>query len=466
MNIKKVKQGAASFYVVAFSTLILLVIVASFTALVIAQITRSSNDDLSQSAYDSALAGVEDAKLAYYNYRNCVAQGAKATDIDDDPTLTCGEIITLMEEPGEDCDVVAKVLGRKTKDEDGNDLGGVSIDEVNGTGSSSNNMQQAYTCTKIQTSLRDYRATLSESSPMKAVQVKLDDSVSESVANNIKRIKISWGSNISKSKAVWSSYDSGSNKVSFPRIDSEATIANPPTIAFALVQAEGSYRMSDFDTVIDGKTNNGMVFLTPLGSNTSYPGQTSNYNPVTEYVDGINKIPSSALLKSNDKVKENLPYGVGCPELGEGEFACSAIIELPEPIDSDGDGVSIRDDDNFVVAVALPYGQATDFALEFFCDEGVTCGKQTIISDSGTTEQTSNQANLRGMQIAIDSTGRANDLFRRVETRLEGNTDFSLSIMGPLELFGAKDNNESESVSLKKDYAVTCEWNFDTKTCE
>ena len=66
---RKFRKGAASFYIVAISTLILLIVAMSFAAVIIYEVTRTSNDDLSQSAYDSALAGVEDAKLAFYNYR-------------------------------------------------------------------------------------------------------------------------------------------------------------------------------------------------------------------------------------------------------------------------------------------------------------------------------------------------------------------------------------------------------------
>ena len=174
MGIKN-KEGAASFYVVAFSTLILLIIAASFTALVIAQITRNSNDDLSRSAYDSAMAGVEDAKLAFYNYQNCIAQGYVAVTPGDDSSLTCGEIIWLMENgskenpdnPSANCDVVARILGR-TVGEDG-----VQIKE----GSVQNNMQQSYTCTKVITSLSDYRATLSAENALKVIQVRFDENV-------------------------------------------------------------------------------------------------------------------------------------------------------------------------------------------------------------------------------------------------------------------------------------------------
>ena len=60
---KKFKKGAASFYIVAISTLILVIIAASFAAVIISEMARTSNDDLAQSAYDSALAGVEDGSI-------------------------------------------------------------------------------------------------------------------------------------------------------------------------------------------------------------------------------------------------------------------------------------------------------------------------------------------------------------------------------------------------------------------
>ena len=74
-NMKRFKQGAASFYMVAITTLVLVIIATSFAAVIIAEIARTSNDDLAQSAYDAAMAGVEDARLAYYNYSNCIEKG-------------------------------------------------------------------------------------------------------------------------------------------------------------------------------------------------------------------------------------------------------------------------------------------------------------------------------------------------------------------------------------------------------
>ena len=139
----KFKSGAASFYVVAFSTLILVIIAASFATAIVAEITRAANDDLSQSAYDAALAGVEDAKLAFINYQNCVKSGVT---IDDDykpvEGNVCKNIIYWMNHP--DCDMVAHILGRIGIYESGE----VLIEETSQLGNE-NEMNQAYTCAMI-----------------------------------------------------------------------------------------------------------------------------------------------------------------------------------------------------------------------------------------------------------------------------------------------------------------------------
>ena len=119
---RKFRKGAASFYIVSFSTLILVIIAASFATVIISEVTRSSNDDLSQSAYDSALVGVEDAKIAFANYQRCIESGhTQATSIGDSNTVDCGSMITWMESP--DCDMVGHMSGRLAPNQSGEVLG-------------------------------------------------------------------------------------------------------------------------------------------------------------------------------------------------------------------------------------------------------------------------------------------------------------------------------------------------------
>ena len=427
----KFKKGAASFYVVAFSTLILLIIAASFTALVVAQITRTSNADLAQSAYDSAMAGVEDAKLAFYSYKNCLAQGAVAKPVVEGEDLGCDQIVYLMETPAEnDCGVIARILARN----DGSEQ--VMIEESAGN----NNMSQAYTCVKIQTKLNDYRATLSSDEQMKVIRPKFDDGVS---AGAIKQVRISWGAvESNRTTSQFSSF----NPV-FPSAANLTRALDPPVISFALLQAGDSFKLSDFGRVADGRTNRGMVFLVPKNQKENLSDEST-----TGYVyRSEKKIFASDFVKSNDKVSKNLPYAIDCDPDAE-SFLCSALIELPEPIEG------TRSDENFVIVVSLPYGKpTTDFSLQFCTGDGACDSSIAETAEGGS----GGPVGLKGMQMGVDSTGRANDLFRRVETRLEEETDGVLSIMGPLELFGnggdGGNGGGNSSDALNKNFPVKCE---------
>ena len=456
---KKFRKGAASFYIVAFSTLILMIVAASFAAVIISEITRTSNDDLSQSAYDSALAGVEDAKLAYYSYENC--KGTPAAEPNKDNTITCGEMVWYMENPS--CDMVGNMLGR-TKDDV------VAVEEVNTGAGASNNMQQYYTCVEVQDSLKDYRSTLSSSSMIKAMRAKFDDEQETNpeakIANKISKVKVSWYADSDSSTNItskdYTNITESGNGVTFPSLVGEKA-ATPPTISLTMVQTGLSFDINSFDKTIGNTTNRGMVYLVPTSDKTKASTDVAgNSNGSFESSIDANVIGSDAFLKSNDKTAQNLPYKVYCGGTTEGnEFACSATIDLPRPIGG------TRNSDTFMFVVGMPYGKAgksdkVSFLLEFFCESASQkCGQQTIIGEDG-QEKTEDiaQANLKGVQVQVDSTGRANDLFRRIETRLEDMDSLSLSIMGPLELLG-----ESGGTALTKDYAVKCEYNFGGPTC-
>ena len=450
----KFKSGATSFYVVAFSTLILAVIAASFATAIVAEITRTTNDDLSQSAYDAALAGVEDAKLALMNYQNCIKSGVKISeDYKPNPSSendnTCENIIYWVQNP--DCDMVAHILGRMKVDEGGE----VLIEE---TTNGSNEMNQAYTCAMINMELPDYRASLSSSNPYKVVKVNLDDVK----ASDIKSVKVSWYSNPDNLDLNYTNVLGSSSMVAFQPL-TNTNVATPPTLAVQLLQTGKEFSLKDLNGPANGETTDrAAVYLVPtdneeVANNTEEIISEKNWN--LNYIgvfygdgDGGNNILSAKqIAKSNDRSKD-LPYVVYCPSVSTNEYICSATLTLPNPVGGD------RSDDTFVIIVSLPYGQPdTDFSLEFFCADGDYCGHPEVeLGDDG--EHQNYVAQLSGTQVEIDSTGRANDLYRRVKVRLESidNANANALSLYAIQALGGK-----EETTIDKGSVVTREYGVD-----
>ena len=398
------KTGAASFYIVAFTTLLLSVIVVGFVTIVLSEMARTANNDLSQSAYDSALAGVEDAKVAILNYQSCVEQGAtEAIPVPDSSNVTCGEIIYYMNHP--DCDMVGHILGRISKAENGEIL----VEETTkASGGSKNDMQQAYTCVKINSELDDYRSKLTSANPSRVIQIKLDGaSVKE-----VESVRISWYSdtdgNVS-TKPLSFSEGTGSSLL-FPELDSNV-LPVPPIISVQMLQSAETFTMEQFEQTQGDRTNRGTIFLVP----TTAKSTDSDHTTYASYIDATNDnviTSSEGFLKSNDKTVKNLPFAVNCPENSNKEFACSVSIAVPKPVGGE------RNEDTFIFIISLPYQRPdADIVLE-------VCNK-SVCSETAYSEQSDDPENdkirLRNVQTSIDSTGRANDLYRRVETRVETN---------------------------------------------
>jgi len=319
-------------------------------------------------------------------------------------------------------------------------------------------MQQYYTCVKIDDTPNDVQGSLSSSKMLKVIEPKFDTIQ----ASDIVELKIRWYSdkNIENSGFNFANFDNtGTDGVTYKGLG-QALLSAPPTIFVAVIQtSETGFNFGSFDVSSNGETNRGMVFLTPT-ENKIRAGSSKANNYRGAYINNKNYINKSVLVKSNDKTSSinlNLPYVVYCEnpsDMSGNDYACETTIELPNPIGGN------RSNDTFRIVLGLPYGAPdTDFSLAFLCENGKDCN-----SDEGTLEGDASVATLRDVQIEIDSTGKANDLFRRVEARLEKADNQNLSIMGPLELLGTGDNVLSGVVGSgsgsSQTPAITCEWNF------
>ena len=458
-NWLKTKKGATSFYIVAFSTLILVIIAASFTAVILSEMTRSANDDLAQSAYDSALAGVEDAKLALYNYQKCLAEGATSEGATLEGAVdSCPEVMKLMEEPS--CDMVAKILGRidPSPDVSGEVLIEEQVNDENGANSGSNNLLQAYTCVKVSGTSESYDFSLS-GSDAKVVRVKLGDGVT---AQEIKRVKVSWKSKNEDTEGStfnFSHIDNINNGIVFPSLGEEAV---PPMISVSLVQTAESFTLDQFKETENNQTNRGTLFLAPFDATLDYSGfnkvrsfgQAKENDKYGNYIsaynnEGENSISADIVVKSNDHTVKNLPIAVGCNTSGN-DYPCSTDIELPDVIGGD------RSDETFMFVISVPYGHPeTDFKLQFYTGKGeVGEGQEGTLSDGS---EDNKPVTLLG-QLVVDSTGRANDLYRRIETRLEATNEFDYPFpIYALELLGPE---EGTNPLLQLPKGVHSEYNF------
>lgn len=370
------KKGAASFYIVAISTLILVIVVASFATLIVSQMERTSNADLSQSAYDAAMAGVEDAKLAYLNYKNCKAAGYTAASSDytgeglpDDKRDACSYILRYMNNP--DCDMVTKMLGRTV-----NTTEGTAVDE-----GVRNNMQQYYTCVKINNQPQDQTKNLQpyETAVFKPV-------FASGSASEIKKIKVRWG---------------GNSKLSV-----------------TILQAPSGFNFDDFTfPSLDGDTETG----TNLGTVFLASGDDGSDESVSE----------DAVMKSNDKTVTHKEIKNEVRRIKCGDEECVATISLPNLYG--GESID-RANGLFEIAIMSFDGSSKN-------------GESVSISYLNGDDEPVSIEN----QFVVDSTGRANDLYKRVKVTLDAEGQGDLVIGGPLIL---------GDDGLEKNFSVTTEWNF------
>ena len=364
-------KGAASFYLVAFMTVILTVIVASFINAVIADMKKSTDSELSQSAYDSALAGVEDAKLALKKYQTtCFGDAASSS--------YCQKAAKMIEDG--DCRTVKYILY-----EDESDAERLLSETTSGDSSMTN---QAYTCVTLASEVGDYRATLGSETSSKLVHLDAGD-----LTETVERLTISW----------FSASDATSDEFSFAGLDSNGNVQfgsaasgvnTPPTISVQILQTDLSFTADSFAYSKDGRTNRGTVFLTPT---------TGSDSPTTL------EISAEEFVASNDKTA-NAPYQVTCAKSKsaiQGEFACSASIYLSMPIN---EGSNSRSAETFMAVVSLPYEQpSTSFSITM--ERRNSAGEWTTIA-------------YDDVQAEVDSTGRASDLYRRVITRIENSDGY------------------------------------------
>ncbi len=416
------RRGAASLYVVVFTTILLGIITLSFIRVMLSEARRTSNNDLSQSAYDSALAGIEDAKVALLKYHDCISQGKTANS--SAPAGSCEKLIDFMQKGIKDqsCDVVADTL-RRFRGEQGEVIIQETQEGVADKGIAAS-MQQAYTCVKIGEELPDYRSTLDSNNRIRMVPLRTKN------INDVKSVKVSWFSDVNQNgdslNFMTPGSVSSSNTIIFkPGKTQPREVYKPPVLAVQLLQTDQQFNLNElvYNSTSSG-TNRGTVVLYP------YFGSSDN-GVITA---------QAGFLASNDKA-DNAPYPIKCKSASQTStgFACSVVLNLPPTFRNSGN----RNVASSFLRLSLPYGQpTTDFSIALCSDN--ECRQNANV-------------NFVGVQTAIDSTGRANDLYRRVETRVE-----LVDVNYPFPEFTLSVEDKNGTTDTRKNFWITREcWTSD-----
>ena len=155
---------------------------------------------------------------------------------------------------------------------------------------------------------------------------------------------------------------------------------------------------------------------------------------------GIGQLSSSDVLEAASKHAHGA-YDANCGN-GDG-FACRMTINLPPPYREEQ-----RAESTFMLKLTLPYGEpSTTFSVRMCKDSGCQ-----------------NYATFKGVQAQVDSTGRANELYRRIEVRIE-----LVDTYYPYPEFAIQSTDDENNPVEKNQYVTSNCWTADggsTSSCK
>jgi hypothetical protein len=356
------QRGAVSIFVVVFCALFVTIITVSFVSLMIRGQQQATNADLSNSAYDAALAGVEDAKRVVLKYRQCASNGFTGSG--------CAQLRTYFQNP--QCNMVRRALTNINDNEETL----IKSQSESGPGTNSEQLDQAYTCVEI-----DY------TSEEKVVQVA--DGKSQLVpidANGAPydTVNISWFMKNQSSPAGLTLPNITLTGTTLPTPaqwhTAGATSTTPPIVKAQWIQHGATFSSADFDEdAASGDANVKTLFL--------YPGNAGTNS--TQFSVGDDRTAASTQAKQ--------PVAVECVPanyLNNGGYACSVNLGIPNPKNSGGSRTSYLNLSAFYNSTRV----------------------SVKLLNSGSPVEI--------VAPTIDSTGRANDLFRRVKVGISFNGDY------------------------------------------
>ena len=392
-------QGGVSIFIVIFTALLVTVIATSYTQLMVRSQQQATEEDLSNSAYDSAMAGVEDAKRALVRMQECQLGDTAADEV-------CADGIRDALDTAS-CDSL-QAAGVVTF----NSSGEVPV------GAPEQN--QAYTCVKVALDTDSYKDDGVSSGKPVVIPLKTRTG---STATGFNKITISW--------FAQKDITTGETVATFPTLSpsfpaaalplTSSDLAGWPSTAPALLRLQliqFKHRDIDISKFNDKQTDNAKtLFLYPQDT----PVTTLDFDSDDRRKDG-NSENNLQVASCSSNFSTN------------GGYACKVTINVPLP-----DGVADKKDREAYLEVQPFYQDATSFKVELY---------------DGSTK-----VNLHEVQPRVDSTGRASTLFRRVEANISlrnsgldlGYPDAALSVNGDICKNFFVTDNEDEFNSRSED---------------
>lgn len=359
MNGYSKQRGAVSIFIVIFTALLVTIITISFIRVMVQNQQRATTADLSQSAYDSAQAGVEDAKRLLVTYEKLCTKTAT-------PDGRCSSLERLMRTE----------LPCNTLQQSG--ISG-SVDDKEVLVEQSENdaaLQQAYTCVKVMIDTDDYIG-VANSGASRIVPLKGTGEFNQVVLEWYSQVDLQDASSASGGQTVELPSD-----LSLPPLK-DWTRNRPSLMRAQLIQFGENFRLSEFDKTDNG-SNARTLFLMPniAGHNMDRPADFGSDTRVSQSADVLQPIACEQTF-STSTVDKN--------------FACSVTLRLPNVVGSDSNARTAY------LRLDPVYNSLTHFSVKL--------------------QKDSVPVKFREVQPIVDSTGRANDLFRRVQSRVELEND-------------------------------------------
>lgn len=349
MSTRDTQRGAVSLFIVIFSTLLITVVTVSFVRIMLAEQQQASTSDLSQSAYDSAQAGIEDAKRALLFYEAECASGDAGR---------CNNARSALEST--ECNAALQNVITYTQGQE------VTVEQTQGDSA----LQQAYTCVKLTLDTDDYQGVLTQD---------VGKFIPLRGASDITAVRVEWFSaqdlQGGNSTVNVPDFTRGTPLLRQSTWNSSSTPNRPPIMRTQLIQFsnDNGFTLDDFN----GAANTGAI------SNAS-----------TLFLYPTNVVASTKNFATDDtrKTATGDPVMATCQStLSSGGYACSATITLPSPING---------------------GSREAFLLLNSIYKGSNY-RVTLLNGASVVR-------FSAVQPEVDSTGRANDLFRRLVARVEG----------------------------------------------